>query len=608
MKIKLNTEYKSIKYLNEIDLPNFVILTGLNGAGKSQLLQSITSKKTVLEDGEKVLTKIKTLSDGLGAISSTTFYGSDLERFCIETEQKITSFNYHKKNFPQSTYNFESYFSNDEKHIIRQILKSGKKGSEQDLGYITRSEILQHVPPDYVAPKKVKQFASPDLFQMDLSRVFKVYHIHLEDNDYKCYLKEKKNRPDIEALSPTEFVAKHGEPPWILANEILASANMGYQFTTPEGQGRDDRFTAKLINQSSGVEISFSELSSGEKVIMALSLALYTAEDDSEYPEVLLLDEPDCHLHPSMAGKLLDVLNEVFVSRRGIKVIMTTHSPSTVALAQEENLYVMSKEAGRLSKQTKDRCIKTLTAGIPALSIKYENRIQVFVESKHDAKNYSSIYELLKDRLENDISLNFISSGAGGSGSSEQVQEIVSLMRKNGNGTVFGVIDWDGKRTCGDFVKVIAKGRRYSLENLILDPFLLALYLLRESLISPEKIGLSSRISYPMLGELSLPDRQKLAKYVVDELRENANIPTSRDFIMATYLDGSKLHHEDWYFNINGHDLEELAKLTFKPLNRFRGENDLKHDLIRKIMRDFPQFVPVEFYEVFRSLQTCHLD
>jgi hypothetical protein len=268
----------------------------------------------------------------------------------------------------------------------------------------------------------------------------------------------------------------------------------------------------------------------------------------------------------------------------------------------------MSKEAGRLSKQTKERCIKTLTAGIPALSIKYENRIQVFVESKYDAKNYSSIYDLVKSRLENDISLNFISSGAGGSGSGEQVQEIVSLMRRNGNGTVFGIIDWDGKHICGDFVKVVARGRRYSLENLILDPLLLAAYLLRESFVSLSDIGLKSRISYPMLGDLSLSDRQKIVDYVISELWANSDNTLSRDIHKATYLDGSQLSLENWYLMMNGHDLESLAKLTFKPLNRLRGENDLKNDLIKKVMCDFPQFIPIEFYEVFCSIQTCHLE
>lgn len=608
MKIKLNAEYKSLKNLNEIDLPDFVILTGLNGAGKSQLLQSIASNKAVLEDGGKALTKIKILSDGLGAVTNTTFYGSDLERFCIALEQKVNNFSYHRKNFSQSTYNFDTFFSADEKSIIRAVLKSGKTGDESDIDHISRSEILRHVPLDYVVPKKAPQYAPPELFQIDLSRAFKVYHIHQEDNDYRCYLKEKKSKSDIEALLPAEFISKYGEPPWILANEILASANMGYQFTTPEGQGRDDQFTVKLVSQSTGAEISFADLSSGEKVIMALSLALYTAESDKEYPEVLLLDEPDCHLHPSMVGKLLAVLSEVFVCRRGIKVLMTTHSPSTVALAQEEHLYMMFKEAGRLSKQTKERCIKTLTAGIPALSIRYENRVQVFVESKHDAKNYSSIYELVKNKLETDVSLNFIPSGAGGSGSGEQVQEIVSIMRKNGNGTVFGIIDWDGKHSCGDFVKVVASGRRYSLENLILDPLLLATYLLRESFVSPAEIGLTCRISYPMLSELIVPDRQKLAEYVINKLRENLSTSLPRDIHKVTYLDGSELSLEGWYLTMNGHDLEGLAKLSFKPLNRLRGENDLKYDLIRKVMSDFPQFIPIEFIEVFHSIQTNHLN
>ncbi len=86
-------------------------------------------------------------------------------------------------------------------------------------------------------------------------------------------------------------------------------------------------------------EVKFSELSSWEKVLNLLTLALYNSQFDIEFPKVLLMDEPDASLHPTMSKQFLEVIQKVFVEEKGVKVIITTHSPSTVALASEENLF-----------------------------------------------------------------------------------------------------------------------------------------------------------------------------------------------------------------------------------------------------------------------------
>lgn len=607
MKITLTSEYKSIKQLSDIDLPSFLILTGLNGAGKTQLLQAISAKKALVEIDGKTATNIKIFSGGLGDIGNSTFYGSKLERFCIALQNKISNYHYHKTNSPSLTYyNFDTFFSKDEKDIIN-LIKATKKTKEEELAYADRLEIMKNIPPGFVINDSDKPQNGRDLFQYDLSQIFKLYQIQFEKNDFNCYLREQKGRCDVEALSSEEFLSKYGEPPWELANEILASAKMGYSLTTPEGQSHEEPFAVKLISQQSGLEIDFFDLSSGEKVLMSLALALYSSHYDRIYPEVLLLDEPDCHLHPSMAGNLLKVIEEVFVIHRNISVIMTTHSPSTVALAPADYLYAMTMAEGRISKQTKDRCIKILTTGVPALSIDYDNRIQVFVESKHDAKNYGDVYEAIKDRLENEVSLNFISSGIGGSGSSDQVREIVAVLRRNGNTKIYGVIDWDGKNAEGDFIKVAASEKRYSLENLILDPLLLGIYLIRESHLQPESVGFKSNFSYVKLANLQANDCEKLASYVVNEVGKI--IPNDDDnYSEVSYVGDFHILTKSWFLLMNGHELEVAVKNAFAPLKRFRNENDLKNDIIRKVMTDFPQFVPSEFIELFGSIQNQHLN
>ena len=43
MRIKIHKEYKSIKAPQEFELPDFVVLTGKNGSGKSHLMEAMSS-------------------------------------------------------------------------------------------------------------------------------------------------------------------------------------------------------------------------------------------------------------------------------------------------------------------------------------------------------------------------------------------------------------------------------------------------------------------------------------------------------------------------------------------------------------------------------------
>lgn len=60
MKLKFENIYKSIKGINEeLELPSLVLLTGLNGAGKTQLLEAIHNKSIKVLYNDNVVEKIK---------------------------------------------------------------------------------------------------------------------------------------------------------------------------------------------------------------------------------------------------------------------------------------------------------------------------------------------------------------------------------------------------------------------------------------------------------------------------------------------------------------------------------------------------------------------
>ena len=93
-------------------------------------------------------------------------------------------------------------------------------------------------------------------------------------------------------------------------------------------------------------------------------------------PKILLVDEPDIHLHPSVQEKLAESLAQI-ARTKGIKIMMTTHSPFIVRGAPAGTNVVWLAEG---EKQTEDRTIVELALGWGAFGKK------VIVVSE-DAKN-----------------------------------------------------------------------------------------------------------------------------------------------------------------------------------------------------------------------------
>ena len=88
-----------------------------------------------------------------------------------------------------------------------------------------------------------------------------------------------------------------------------------------------------------------------------MCLAAFNKTMGRRQPGLILLDELDAVLHPSMISALLVGLKEQFVNN-GTPVIMATHSVTTVSLLDEGEIYSVGRVGGRVDV----RCVRKAEA------------------------------------------------------------------------------------------------------------------------------------------------------------------------------------------------------------------------------------------------------
>jgi hypothetical protein len=243
---------------------------------------------------------------------------------------------------------------------------------------------------------------------------------------------------------------------------------------------------------------------------------------------------------------------------------------------------------------------------VPTLSISFDGRRQVFVESRIDAYIYTFLYQTYKVELDTERSLTFIevgkknASGVDENSGCEQVKRIVSELVGHGNASVFGLIDWDGKREPEGRIHISSPGIRDGLESLIYDPVLLAAIIIKMNVsfcVDHEIILADDRYTH-----IYAWDQQKW-QTIVDNLQSKITDDLSPEAITITYLNGMELDVYTSYLHCDDHKLEAKIITMFgflKPESLRPG--GLMIHIMEEILRDHPTFLPCDLITTFSAL------
>ena len=429
MNIKLNNPYKSIAALETEDLPDLAILIGRNGAGKTQLLGALKEGQAVIpgigvdeielydmvsfhppnasradrqvnqfaqvtadaylsppsgqppiESAEAIFHQF--VSD-IGRDSGSQAR-DDFERNLRDEIRRLPDFAVFAVDDQESPYKKTFYelvlAPLNRANTIRQRRRSSNQSNNSFNGnpaalLSAAMKLTGKLPHELTRGDIMRASHSEgDTMSNSISEVFAAYKV---DQFIWAHKRIEKEHVRFDELI-TEYRTKNS-PPWVTLREILsemrdAAGDQGlFNFDFSDPNDFDLRvenyeqftFTAVMTNRTTGAQYDLDSLSSGEKILMALCLMSFNQYLGRRPPKLLLLDELDAMLHPSMVTALVRTLKTLFVSR-GTKVLMTSHSAMTAAALDEDDVFRVVRTDGsvKVSRTTKPEAINELSEGL----------------------------------------------------------------------------------------------------------------------------------------------------------------------------------------------------------------------------------------------------
>ena len=432
MKIELKQPYKSISTLTTEELPDFAVLIGRNGVGKTQLLGA-------LKEGQAVIPAI-----GVGKIElydmdsfhppntndadrNTSQFARDAANAylmsspggqpLIETAAAIFdefASDIECNSGVQARDDFESNLRDEVRHtpyiivlavnhekspykkkLFEQVLQPlSMRGTEEGQRQSSTSflgnpavllsavmKLSGKLPHELTRDDIMRaSYYEGDTISNSVSAVFTAYKV-----DQYIWA---HRRIETESAGFGELIAQYrseSPPPWEVLREVLSAMRdaagddglFDFDFSDPDNRDLDLEdldgfsFKAEMTNRTTGARYELDSLSSGERILMGLCLASFNHQYlGLPTPRLLLLDELDAVLHPSMVTALVGTLESLFVSK-GTKVLMTSHSPMTVSALDEAHIFRVVRTGGcvEVSSATKSEAIHELSEGLATVDV-----------------------------------------------------------------------------------------------------------------------------------------------------------------------------------------------------------------------------------------------
>ncbi|MBK7823502.1 MAG: ATP-binding protein [Tessaracoccus sp.] len=604
-RVNFTGRFRSLTAFEWTDIPRFAIIAGANGVGKSQLLTLLAyhssagvSPPELWNSSDSLQCEIEEPAPSSGYLPSSASLRDPI--ISPELFKQVDQVIEHLRG---------TQFLEDEQVPewllgLREVLASSSASPSTKRALAVAAGTGRPLPP---RAEVLNALGPYDLVARDpqdpLSALAQVFHGHV--NHRVSLLLRRVPYDDVDQ--------KLGMAPWEQANALLRTFGFGYELTFPD----DLRFPFELccVDEGRKFRLKPSALSSGEQATLALVALVVTVNALSKHPlsaqqvpALLLLDEPDAHLHTALVKGYYDHLQTLV--ERGTQVIMVTHRPDTIALAPAGSLFEMVHDGGP-TQIRKVPSASALVARLAAntLAVVPSARL-VFVEDEADRRFHQWAYDRARSRgqVPDLRPLAFLPVFAvPGAGGCTAVRRRLAEVSKAGLLPVHrGLIDRDGETDDSQLPAGLVRLSRYAIENYFADP--IALYCAvvgTESLDAQVGWANACGVGRGELGTLRRSDAatlQRISDHVLTALEANAsNLERSR--IAVTYhgdADPVALNLPRWLFDLS----KDAIRARVSALHKKAGPGVLHSDNFNS-GPEVAGLVPDDLIEVYRTLATA---
>lgn len=310
---------KNFKSLKECDitLSNLTLLTGLNGMGKSTLIQVLLLfRQTYQKIGhlrEGLLLKGELINAGTTDDILCDSADNDEINFCIEIGGTSNALNYSlipQKRQDEGRGDF--FYLNDTKDSSFWDTISERKLVEWELF----NNHFQYISASRIIPQTSYSSSERDIQKKQLGKQgeFLIHYLHqnsskLIQNPYLALAEDEENKK-LPLLSQVSKWLSFISPNVSVKTQYLSDTDtytLGYEFLTNGGAEKTKTF--KAINSAFGLTYVLP-------VITALLIA--------EKGDLVIIENPESDLHPQGQAKLGEMM--AIAAQAGVQLIVETHS------------------------------------------------------------------------------------------------------------------------------------------------------------------------------------------------------------------------------------------------------------------------------------------
>lgn len=292
--------------------PELNVLVGVNGSGKTTVLDAIVQMLWWGWFGQ----------DGPSHVDRK--FGETNHRIVLELEHHGKTAN--------------GIFWSEEKKVVRRtgpitILKDEldfQKGPIPILGYLSALRS---------ATDATSGSNKPQIWSLE--RVWKESLHHSRFDAFFQWFREREDLENADRLDDVDYRDRNLEA----VRRALESLLPGFtkpRVRRPRFETGETFSTPVLTMSKDGQELAFSQLSEGERMMVAMvgdiarRLAIANPEGDPLAGEgVIMIDEIDLHLHPKWQASIVPALRRTFPN---LQFIVTTHSPIVLGYVEPESV------------------------------------------------------------------------------------------------------------------------------------------------------------------------------------------------------------------------------------------------------------------------------